>query len=111
MHSAYYVKLDVLHLVVNVFKHGKDSSLTSLKKRYPGYFENLPVDLHFLSVDSLDYKNLKISDAQINEFSEAILSFWQDIPERISDDSSFANLLPDWFEKARQKDFLEVEKK
>lgn len=102
--ATYYPKLDALHLVVNVFKHGKGNSLTSLKERCPDYFENLFADLNVGSVGFLDHTNLKITDGQIDDFSEAILAFWQDVPERIFDDCPSDTSLPDWFERAWKKD-------
>lgn len=102
--ATYYPKLDALHLVVNVFKHGKGNSLTFLKKRYPSHLENLFAGINVWGIDFLDHTNLKIADGQIDEFSEAILAFWQDVPERILNDYPSDTLLPDRFEKALKKD-------
>lgn len=104
MQATYYPKLDALHLVVNVFKHGKGNSLTSLKERYPDYLGNLFANLNAGSIGFFDHTNLKITDGQIDEFSEAILAFWQDMPERILDDGPSDTSLPDWFERAWKKD-------
>lgn len=88
--KAYYPKLDALHLIVNVFKHGRGGSLTTMKKRYPEYFNNMFANLVEWNVDSLDYSDLKITDGQFDEFSEAILAFWHDVPEQIFDDESLS---------------------
>lgn len=103
-HANYYTKLDALHLVVNVFKHGKGDSLTSLKERYPDYLENPLAGASQWSLDFLDHTNLKITDGQIDEFSEAIIAFWQGVPEQIYDDSPSKIVFPDWFDRARKKD-------
>lgn len=54
----------------------------------------------FLS--ALDYTNLEVSDADLERFSQAIISFWRDVPENVF----FSQLSgePKWLKKAVEKD-------
>lgn len=98
--KTYYPKLYALHLIVNVFKHGRGNSFTTLKKRYPDYFKNRFAELMAWGGDHLDYADLKITDKQIDEFSEAIIAFWKDVPERIFDDDSLC--VTSWPKKLKE---------
>lgn len=101
--TDYYRALDACRLVVNVYKHGKGKSLDDLKAGFPEYLEDPLQELGLaLSRDLRDHTHLKVSDDQVETFSKAILAFWRDVPESVSD----AQVLdvPDWFEKAVLKD-------
>lgn len=93
--------LDALRLVVNVYKHGNGSSFDALKATYPEFLTNPLID-DGLSLDWVDHTFLTISDQKLEEFSDAIMEFWSAVPERIylSDQLD----VPDWFEKAFNKD-------
>ena len=99
-----YERLDAMHLVVNVFKHGNGRSLDKLKKSFP---EFIPDPLgrdgdHQFLLNYLDHTDMKVSDAHLDQFSEAILDFWKDVPKEIflSEGLNF----PKWFEKELLKD-------
>jgi hypothetical protein len=102
--KAYFDKLDACRLVVNVYKHGKGNSLDELKSNYPEYLSDPSNDLKgpFGGMDFLDHNHLFISDEQLQEFSDAIVSFWKDVPSNIFDREGIT--APAWFEKARSKD-------
>lgn len=101
--KEYFQKLDACRLVVNVFKHGEGSSLDELKEKYPAYLSNPLKDLgDYDDMEWLDHTNLSVSNEQIQQFSEAIIDFWNDVPLEILN-SSVASI-PDWFEKALLKD-------
>lgn len=98
-----YAHLNAMRLVVNVFKHGDGSSLDELKASYPEFLPDLLGDgEHRISLDFLDHTHLKVSDIHLEQFSEAILSFWKAIPKEIY----LGEVLdvPTWFEKAVLKD-------
>lgn len=99
--KAYFPKLDACRLVVNVFKHGDGKSFNDLKSSYPEYLINSLVGFCD-DMDWLDHTNLKLNDAQVQEFSEAIIAFWRDVPGEILN-SSVASV-PDWFETALSND-------
>lgn len=99
--KEYFQKLDACRLVVNVFKHGDGRSFSDLKSNYPEYLNNSLVGFCD-DMDWLDHTNLKVNDAQIQEFSEAIIAFWRDVPGEIL--SSSAASIPDWFETALLND-------
>jgi len=102
--KPYYTILDACRLVVNVYKHGSGGSLDDLRARYPQYivnpFENASSIV--LSVDLMDHTNVKVNESQIQEFSDAIIAFWNDIPSNIFDNDE--HNLPKWFEKAWLRD-------
>lgn len=102
--ADFFSKLDACRLVVNVYKHGKGSSLDDLKARFPDYLPErytAPGDALW-SVDFRDHTDLEVSEEQLQEFSDAIVAFWLAAPEDIYDDE--IGEVPDWFGKAIQKD-------
>ncbi|MHA6643683.1 hypothetical protein [Mesorhizobium sp. A623] len=102
--TDYFSKLDACRRVVNVYKHGKGDSLDDLKSRYPEYLPD-PFEGSGRALSNMEYRDhthLKVSDDQMQAFSDAIVSFWQNVPENIYDTQ--VNDLPGWFEKAIQKD-------
>ncbi len=99
-----YDKLNATRLVVNVFKHGEGGSLDELKKSYPEYLNPAISEVvgDMICSDWLDHTFLAITDAHVEEFSEAILAFWLALPENLylRDDMDF----PKWVEKAFNKE-------
>lgn len=75
--------LDSCRLVVNVHKHGKGASLTTLAAKYPEYLKNLFDDSIDVLASEPNYEDLDISDAQFTGIEQAIESFWKDFPERL----------------------------
>lgn len=102
--KPYFAALDACRLVVNVYKHGDGGSFRDLKQCYPQFLESPLKVLGVAGIegDFIDYTNLKVSEDQINDFSNAIIAFWKDVPERIHDDQ--IGEVPTWFEKAWLKD-------
>jgi hypothetical protein len=83
--TAYWKILNACRLVVNVYKHGTGGALDQLKEKHPEYLHD-PTSGHdtlFSSVDFRDHTYLRISEAQIEVFSEAIITFWSSAPENI----------------------------
>lgn len=85
----YYRQLNLCRLIVNVYKHGKGSALNDLLKKYPEYlskpFDSTPIALDDASFNSYFaiHTFLKVSDEQIQEFSDSIVTFWQAVPKNI----------------------------
>lgn len=102
--ESYFEKLDACRLVVNVFKHGDGTSLNQLKEYHPEYLVNplQSFDEIFSDVNDLDHTALKVSDAHIREFSDAITAFWEDVPEQIVTVPTVS--LPDWFKPSVKSD-------
>jgi hypothetical protein len=75
--SEYFRTLDACRLVVNVYKHGDGSSLCDLRKNFPEYLED-PFHHHH-------HTHLKVNDGQLDAFSNAILAFWRNVPNNVSD--------------------------
>lgn len=102
--EKYFYKLDACRLVVNVYKHGEGKSLDDLKIHFSEYLE-APLggsSSNFSNIKYCNHTNLNVSEDQFQEFSDAILSFWRDVPENVFE-SQITNV-PDWFDKAMLKD-------
>lgn len=102
--AEYFQKLDACRLVVNVYKHGKGKSLEDLKQRYPEYLDDTfgGSGAAFSGMEHRDHTHLKVSDEQFQAFSDAVVAFWQAVPENIFE--SKVKDVPDWFGKAILKD-------
>ncbi|HBN14364.1 MAG: hypothetical protein CMQ46_10445 [Gammaproteobacteria bacterium] len=101
--QCYFSKLDACRVVVNVYKHGEGNSLNELKHRYREYFSHplSNIGSGYSYLDHIDDSHLLVTDKQLQEFSDAIVSFWQSVPAEIyeKEDLDF----PDWFVKAANK--------
>src|SRR5699024_1799318 len=95
----YYSKLNECSLVTNVYKHGDGASFDSLRSNYPEYF---PVNTNYDSLRNASPADLTASNKQLDAFSSAIVSFWEDIPENVYDDDGVKT--PNWLKKAFEKD-------
>ena len=103
----YYQSLDRCRLVVNVYKHGDGDSLDDIKEQYPEFIESSGNDEYRpLELKYSDFTNLVIKEEHIEEFSNAIIAFWKDVPTNIFVEDSI--IFPKWFEKARKKDCEEA---
>jgi len=102
--ADFFSTLDACRLVVNVYKHGDGSSLCDLRKNFPEYLED-PFNGSggaFSGREYRDYTHLKVSDDQLQAFSDAILAFWRGVPEKVFE--SQVTSVPDWFGKEVEKD-------
>lgn len=97
--KPFYARLDACRLVVNVYKHGNGNSLAHLKQKYPEYLR-API---FGSAEApffndVSHNDLSVNDEQIQAFSDAIESFWRDVPANIWDKDHA--VMPDWLDRA-----------
>jgi hypothetical protein len=102
--ADYFRTLDACRLVVNVYKHGEGKSLDELRNRFPEYLYD-PFSGSggaFSDTKYRDHTHLKVSDNQFQAFSDAILAFWRDVPEKVLEPQ--VTDVPDWFGKAIMKD-------
>ncbi|MBN8517756.1 MAG: hypothetical protein J5X22_11265 [Candidatus Accumulibacter sp.] len=98
--TRYFPTLDACRLVVNVYKHGEGKSLVDLRQKYSEYLDD-PFQSTFGCISGFEFRDhthLKVSDEQFQAFSDAIVAFWQDVPESVF--SSQTTDVPGWFEKA-----------
>lgn len=102
--TEFYPLLDACRLVVNVYKHGEGKSLSLLKDRYPEYLKNPfeAVSGGWSEVSHRDHTSLVVSEEQILGFSDAIVAFWQFVPENTF--NTQIGDAPKWLEKAMKKD-------
>lgn len=99
--------LNTCRLVVNTFKHGSGDSETKLKAIRPELFDQFDFRLKQPGQalgSYVDFEDLFVKTAHIDEFSNAIVAFWNAIPEHITEEE--LKLVPDWFGKAYEKDNL-----
>ncbi len=103
--TDYFRKLNACRLVVNVYKHGNGKAFEILQKNFPEYLNGTFLKDHSLYAD---HSNLIVTDNHIQEFSNAIIAFWSEFPEKIFD--SGLTEIPDWFDQAISKDHSKIEK-
>jgi hypothetical protein len=99
--QGYYHSLNRCRLVVNAYKHGHGNAFEAIKKQYPEFVET------FGATDSMylkyaDHDALRANESHIEEFSNAIVEFWNSIPEDVYKEK-LADF-PKWFQKAFNKD-------
>jgi hypothetical protein len=111
--GSYLGTLDACRLVVNVYKHGDGGSLSDLKQKYPEYLVDplkyYPGELAAILSEGreLDHTHLHVSGGQFQAFCDAIVAFWQGVPERI--DAPDVVSFPNWLKKAIRTDQLDQE--
>jgi hypothetical protein len=101
----YYRTLNGCRCLVNVYKHGDGKSLAELKLQFPEYLVD-PIrpgyGLPTTDIEWLDHTHLGVNDVQIQAISDAIVGFWQDVPDIIFDRDDIQP--PSWFMKAINQD-------
>lgn len=99
--EKFYKLIDACRLVVNVYKHGNGNSLDDLKKNYPEYIVNPLSDKFQTNFEYLDHSNLVLTDENFQEFSDAIHTFWCNVPKEIL--FSQITSMPKWLNDAIKK--------
>ena len=98
--KPYFPHLDACRLVINVYKHGNGSSLAQLKRKYPEFLHDPTADLVGESYfNTLSHRHLFVSESNFQVFSDAIVTFWRDVPEDIYDHEHA--VMPVWLSKAQ----------
>lgn len=94
--KPYYKALDACRLLVNVHKHGDGKSLDDLKRLYPNLIASdyEIAESGGTALSWKDHSDLRISIEQFEVISEAIIQFWNDVPESIT--SGEIKKLPKW---------------
>ncbi|MBB4758672.1 hypothetical protein XarjCFBP7653_04540 [Xanthomonas arboricola] len=95
-----YARLDAMRLVVNVFKHGEGPSMDDLRQAYPEFVQVANGWVRAFPDDT----SMKVTDAHLDEFAEAIESFWLNVPSALNFDANVPLKLPKDLERARKKD-------
>ncbi|WP_370336457.1 hypothetical protein [Parvularcula marina] len=96
-------KLDLCRLVVNTYKHGSGSSENDLKDLYPEFFDQY--GFRSKSPDILkftNYEDLYVKPEHIDLFSEAVIAFWNLVPDHITTED--LTYIPEWFDSAVKRD-------
>lgn len=102
--ATYFPDLDASRLLVNVFKHGEGASLRTLSERYPNRIQNqLTGDAELgWGVSHHNYASIRVSQGAVDRLSNAIINFWNDVPENTS--IAAIEEMPNWFGRAYTKD-------
>lgn len=96
MSRGFYNSLNRCRLVVNAYKHGNGAAFERIKQDHKDLIcagiNGQPI------FDWYDFSMLGIEETHIEEFSNAIIHFWEDLPENppCSENHHF----PEWFMKA-----------
>lgn len=82
---ASWEKINELRLLANVIKHGDGHAATKLKTIRPRYFNGDfdTCDLLDLYKTTLNEITLNIDDNEFDEYCDAIIRFWGELPERM----------------------------
>jgi hypothetical protein len=78
-------KIDELRLLCNVIKHSDGTSLDCLRKKKSGLLKKgsvVEVEVIDLYRTSLLEETLNIDETTLQDYKDALLSFWERIPER-----------------------------
>lgn len=78
-------KIDELRILQNVVKHGDGNARKKLQRIKPDFFrqideETSAIDYHFTT---LNEQVLNVSDDELTVYSEALMEFWDELPERM----------------------------
>ncbi|GKW43584.1 MULTISPECIES: hypothetical protein [Pectobacterium] len=96
--KSYFHLIDACRLVVNVYKHGDGVGHKTLLQRYPKYYQQL------LGKALTSHVNLQIEESHFDEFSTAIVTFWEDLQLHCQSEL-LLGIDPTWWpEKAINKD-------
>ncbi len=79
--KPYYESLYKCLLIVNVYKHGNGLSFDKIKKHYPEFIRTFHGNHFYL--EHANYTQMIIEKHHIDEFSNAIIAFWEDVPKDI----------------------------
>lgn len=98
--QAFFPTLDSLRLVVNVFKHGDGKSLRNLDQKFPRFTARSHQGFYAKSLRMriLRHEHMVVTDADFAEFSDALVQFWQGLPDNMM--VSEIRALPKWFRDA-----------
>lgn len=80
--QPFFPLIDACNLIVNVYKHGKGTSLIRLHDIYPQYLSDLGIE-SWTGTLLLDHKWLNVTDADFNAFAGAFEAFWKEIPKQL----------------------------
>ena len=101
----FFMSLDKFRLVVNAYKHGDGGAFETIKAQYPEFIRSIGDGSAFS--EYADHSDLVVTDQHIEDFSNAVVDFWKDVPEYILDGDHLT--VPSWFTKALKKDMGENE--
>lgn len=95
--KSYFHLIDACRLVVNVYKHGDGVGHKTLLQRYPKYYQQ------FLGEALTSHMNLQMEESDFDEFSSAIVTFWEDLQQHCQSELALGMNPTWWPEKAINK--------
>lgn len=102
--QSFFKHLDSLRLIVNVYKHGNGKAYSDLEKLYPEYLNAEFGERGYMTVDN-EYSRLKVSNDQLEEFTNSITHFWTSIPQNlhINDVDQITKFIPKGSKKNKKE--------
>lgn len=98
--TNYHDSLNRCRLVVNTYKHGNGAAFNALKNAYPEFLGKDETERRYLKY--VEHDSLVVEESHINEFSEAIIAFWNGMPEDVY--SEKLDNFPSWLINAMNRD-------
>ncbi len=81
---SFFPKIDASRLVVNVYKHGKGTSLDQLVERYPQYLDSdFYGEARGVLKPHVDHEWVSLSEGQLDELAGGLREFWLEMPKRV----------------------------
>lgn len=81
--EPFYRLIDACRLIVNVYKHGKGSSLNELATSFREYLGGECPTIFATPDGLLDHELLALNEAQFDAIASAFSQFWKLFPERL----------------------------
>lgn len=79
-------KIKEVKLLVNTIKHSEGPSAKDLRKIRPDFFKSNLLNgidtLDFTEAVLLDENSLQVKEKDLNDYIEAVITFWDEMPER-----------------------------
>ncbi len=83
--ASWFPLINQCRLIVNVYKHGKGSSLYTLAKEHPEYLGGPFDDINTATwLQIADYRHLSITQEEFDQITDALRLFWVELPENLS---------------------------
>lgn len=101
----FHRSLDRCRLVTNVYKHGEGHGLEGLKNRHSDLLGGGLLDVirdSEMAKRMVCYRNLTVNDEHLEEFSNAIVRFWTELPAQVFEED--IRSFPTWLVRAAKRD-------
>jgi hypothetical protein len=101
----FHESLHRCRLVVNVYKHGEGGALDALKDQHSDLLGGGLLDVipdRDMARWMVGYRHLTVKDEHLDEFSNAIVRFWTELPAQVIEED--IRSFPKWLDRAAKRD-------